>query len=597
MGCMRRKISMLGVAVGAFLGLSCTEPQYGSPSMSSEDAASATVSCVPGMVVLCSCADGQQGVASCQPNRSQLSACDCGPGSPASDGLLAPPSSMVGGARPGVGDTSTEEFPVTAGDGEPMAGEPMAGMAASGMSTAQAPDGPFDRRARDIRIREVAVYQPVKVPLVVDGAPVLERNAPVIVGKPALFRVAVEPLPGFDPREIEVELTLVSAEGVAAPMVATHAISRSSSDDRLDSTINFDVPAEAMAEDLRYAVTLREREGADLGDGAVDPQSRYPETEQQVALLGARSAGPLRVMIVPYRYTADGSNRMPILDEAQLELYKQSLYDRYPVSEIEVEVHDPVDYDAPVGPTTGWERYLDSHCFLRSREQPDPKVLYYGLLSPRDSLRAYGSGIVGISYLPNPAMNDGRCSVGVGFGGYVASTTMAHELGHALGLPHAPCGVSGDPFPYSEAKVGVWGYDRNARPGRELIDPDEAHDMMSYCEPNFISDYNFQKLFERVRYLNLQFSRITSAEPQTFLRVLRFADGHHEVTGRQSVYEPPGGPEDERPVILRDAGGQVMGEVPGYYIAASELNAGLWLVPDLGAASLYLDDGTEVMLP
>ena len=71
------------------------------------------------------------------------------------------------------------------------------------------------------------------------------------------------------------------------------------------------------------------------------------------------------------------------------------------------------------------------------------------------------------------------------------SGTIAHELGHNLGLHHAPCGGAGDPdpsFPHPNGSIGVWGYDF-AR--GELVRP-TIPDLMSYCgPPDGISDYHF----------------------------------------------------------------------------------------------------------
>ena len=70
---------------------------------------------------------------------------------------------------------------------------------------------------------------------------------------------------------------------------------------------------------------------------------------------------------------------------------------------------------------------------------------------------------------------------------------MAHDLGHNFSLLHAPCGGASGPdplFPYSDGSTGAWGYDFAAR--GTLVSPDTP-DLMSYCNPDWISDYHFDK--------------------------------------------------------------------------------------------------------
>ena len=71
-------------------------------------------------------------------------------------------------------------------------------------------------------------------------------------------------------------------------------------------------------------------------------------------------------------------------------------------------------------------------------------------------------------------------------------STMAHELGHNLSLGHAPCGAPDTvdwSFPYPDGSTGAWGYD--FREGGRLVDPEAYKDLMSYCRPEWISDYHF----------------------------------------------------------------------------------------------------------
>ncbi|WP_310779379.1 M66 family metalloprotease [Candidatus Palauibacter scopulicola] len=75
------------------------------------------------------------------------------------------------------------------------------------------------------------------------------------------------------------------------------------------------------------------------------------------------------------------------------------------------------------------------------------------------------------------------------------AATMAHELGHNMGLAHAPCG---DPrgvdrrYPYEGGNIGVPGYDFRSD---EFV-ASSTPDLMTYCGPQWISDYHFDKALE-----------------------------------------------------------------------------------------------------
>jgi hypothetical protein len=112
-------------------------------------------------------------------------------------------------------------------------------------------------------------------------------------------------------------------------------------------------------------------------------------------------------------------------------------------------------------------------------------VLYYGLMAP------------GIPMGPIIGCNTGGVSTGSANDGL----TMAHELGHACGFAHAPCGTPGDPNypayePYDPAatpQASIGEYGLNISNG-SIPSPGSFKDMMAYCGPRWISLYNYGRL-------------------------------------------------------------------------------------------------------
>ena len=112
-------------------------------------------------------------------------------------------------------------------------------------------------------------------------------------------------------------------------------------------------------------------------------------------------------------------------------------------------------------------------------------VLYYGLMAN------------GIPMGPIIGCNSGGVSTsGIGDG-----ITMAHELGHACGRPHSPCGTPGDPAypayePYDPAgtptaSTGEYGIDISSG---AIKPPSTFKDFMSYCGPRWVSLFVYGRL-------------------------------------------------------------------------------------------------------
>ena len=119
-------------------------------------------------------------------------------------------------------------------------------------------------------------------------------------------------------------------------------------------------------------------------------------------------------------------------------------------------------------------------------------VLYYGLLPGGVPI----GPIIGCE------------SSGVSAGGVGDGITMAHELGHHCGFPHAPCGGVGTPDPTypayepydpantPQASIGEYGLDISTG---NVFSPATFKDMMSYCGPKWISLHNHGKLINNAK--------------------------------------------------------------------------------------------------
>ncbi len=171
---------------------------------------------------------------------------------------------------------------------------------------------------------------------------------------------------------------------------------------------------------------------------------------------------------------------------------------RLPVSDVVRENHAPfVSRAVTQLPTTeaqwstAFSRVLNELDDLHLLENASARTYYYGFMPKRSF------GLAGIGFRPgNAALGFDMPTQPV-----IVKETMVHEVGHNLSLAHAPCGgpAGVDPlYPYANARLGagtrfIWGYDA---PARRFVDPTptSAHDLMSYCNGDWFSDYNYRKM-------------------------------------------------------------------------------------------------------
>jgi hypothetical protein len=361
--------------------------------------------------------------------------------------------------------------------------------------------------AKGLPITEIAMFQGPKVSLENAGAKVTTRKAEVIANRPGVLRVYVQPDADWVARDVVATLVLDGAAGKKT-FTDTKALSVPSTDGSLGSTFNFDIPADTIAPDTTFSVSLRTNPGqASAGSSAA---ARYPVDGGKESLEAQATGDALQVMIVPVRYDADGSGRLPDTSADQLERYRAGFMKLYPARKVEITVRStPFPWSKAVkADGTGFPELLNAVVALRQTDGAPKGIYYYGAFEPGPSMFNWcASGCVsGLSPLASNAGDTWTAaSVGIGFTGNSSVGTANHEVGHGHGRAHAPCQPGGgtiaspdQDYPYTGADLGVWALDIETK---ALIDPTKNKDIMGYCTPTFISDYNFGALASRMAFV------------------------------------------------------------------------------------------------
>ena len=165
--------------------------------------------------------------------------------------------------------------------------------------------------------------------------------------------------------------------------------------------------------------------------------------------------------------------------------YMTGILDLFPIADAyQARVGDEHEYLGE-----GWSAVTAARELLHAwNEEGEAHEYYHGIFKYPWDGSTCGYAWIGTPVAVSGALNDG-CTPNI----------YPHELGHNFGLPHAPggCGAGNpDPnYPYADGGIGP-------RPGwlfseAMFVNPDDRRfDTMTYCSPNFISDYNYEKVVD-----------------------------------------------------------------------------------------------------
>jgi hypothetical protein len=436
-------------------------------------------------------------------------------------------------------------------------------------------DGCTSDLATNLTLKQIAVYQTVKIPVMQDGAEVASasRKASVIQGKNALFRVFVTLGSGWTARDLAARLTVTPSGGQAAQYYSKKTISASSVESDLKTTFQIFVPPNAMVGSLRYSVEVVE---CSTQSGTAG-QARFPTTGD--IDLGVKTTGGLKIKVIPMQF----NSLLPDTSPATLAFYADEMATEYPINNISITVGDTLTATSPID----WSGMLDQVRAKRTADKPAADVYYFGLVRPADSLRTYcqSTCTTGIGFVVTSATGttagSGRAAVGVAFADKSSAQTMSHEVGHNHGRNHAPCSTAGTisgvdaSFPYSNGSIGSWGYDYRTQ---ALLDPAKDSDIMGYCSNKWMSDYTYTGISTRVAAVNGVAMVYTPDYALARWRIM-LVDERGPRWGIPITDEAPAEGDPESAEIY-DATGAELTSVTVYRTEIADMPAAMYMVPE-----------------
>ncbi len=370
------------------------------------------------------------------------------------------------------------------GSGDAMgvggSGSPSGGGSAEGGSDSGAPVDPEEgTRAVGVSISAIEVNQAVGIRLVDGGrpVPVSERRAPIIAGRPGLFRVSVETAEGHRVRELEGRLTLTRSDGTTKVLTDRRLVVRASSDADLGTQFHWHFDETAIEEGTTFAVGIFET--SDEAPAGASSGSRYPESGS-AAFDEWADRLELKVVLVPVE-TGCGS-KLLVSDEA-LEGNRKYIFDAFPLQKLTITYREA--WRKIEGCPSGVGEIAAEALAARIEDDAPDDVLYAALSGPGSFAEGGALGQAFGTVGSAPYSGNGAGPDGVG-------AIIVHELGHNLGRPHP--WEEDESYPYDDEGGYVgWGYRRSTR---MLVPSDGRHDVMSYTYPTWMSEYTYRKCAE-----------------------------------------------------------------------------------------------------
>ena len=332
-----------------------------------------------------------------------------------------------------------------------------------------------------------------------------DNTVPLVAGRDALLRV----LPVADADNSfdygaratfyhageEVHRVTVSTEGA-------RGIGTEVDESVLDGTLFATIPGEILVPGVEMVVELDPEGSLPLRE---ESQARIPAAGRMT--LDVRALPPLELTLVPLVQSTNPDSSVihatdGITPESMMLKETRLLL---PLAEMDLKVREPLVVNDEVG-LASWGTLLSAVALLRTTDGASGH--YVGLMPPRNGGLGAKPGWVSIAS--------------------ITGSVIAHELGHNLNLSHAPCRVpiGFDPaFPHGGGRIGGWGHDVE---DGVLVAP-VVPDVMSYCDPSWISAYHFTKALQYRLSTTADGAASLAATPRTKALILWGQSGEDQV--------------------------------------------------------------------
>ena len=304
-----------------------------------------------------------------------------------------------------------------------------------------------------------------------------EGTVPLVASRDGVLRVfglAKDPNLFVTPVEVRFyhDGGLVHSERLVGPGdgVPVHA-----SEAVFASSWNMRVPASLIRPGLRVVAEI-------------DPDSVIAESNEQDNVLGRSEAGGtldvrtpeiFEARLIPIHIPAE--NATGAVSDATADDYMVDAMKMLPIPGYDVDVRAPFTTSATgITESQDWSNMLLE---IRQLQVAEASTRYYYGVVPNTGSPAW----CGLGYLGWPAAI-GLDACGAG--------TAAHEWGHNFDRAHTPCGGPANPdpsYPYVDATLGTYGIDVETL---QVFSPNTHRDFMSYCSPEWVSDYTYRAIMD-----------------------------------------------------------------------------------------------------